>query len=72
MNTGDPDRIFALSTVDGVTLQPGPTEPDGTVTLGAGALVRLVAGRLGHHRAGVRLDLASLTVDDLCRAFPGY
>jgi uncharacterized protein (TIGR03083 family) len=73
VNTVDPPRAFALSTVDGVTLQPGsPASPDGTVTLGAEALVRLVAGRLGTHRAGVRLDSGSLTIEDLCRVFPGY
>jgi len=73
VKTVDPARAFALSTVDGVTLQPGtPTNPDGTLTLGAEALVRLVAGRVGTHRAGVRLESGSLTVDDLGRLFPGY
>lgn len=73
VNTVDPPRTFALSTVDGVTLQPvTPASPDGTVTLGAEALVRLVAGRLGTHRAGVHLDAGSLTIEDLCRVFPGY
>jgi uncharacterized protein (TIGR03083 family) len=73
VNTVDPTRAFALSTVDGVTLQPGtPPSGDGTLTLGAEALVRLVAGRLQTHRTGVRLDSDSLTIDDLGRLFPGY
>jgi uncharacterized protein (TIGR03083 family) len=73
VNTVDPARAFALSTVDGVTLQPGtPAGGDGTLTLGAEALVRLVAGRLRTHRTGVRLDSDSLTIDDLGRLFPGY
>jgi hypothetical protein len=74
VTTTDPARVFALSTVDGVTLQPGaPATPDGTLTLPAEALIRLVAGRLGPpHRAGIRLESASVTIDDLCGVFPGY
>jgi uncharacterized protein (TIGR03083 family) len=73
VNTVEPVRAFALSTVDGATLQPGtPGTPDATLTLAAEALVRLVAGRLWTHREGVRLDSGALTIDDLCRAFPGY
>lgn len=73
IETIDPVRAFALSTADGTTLQPGtPANPDATVTLGAEAFIRLVAGRLTTHRAGVGIASSSLTVDDLCRLFPGY
>lgn len=73
ISTVDPVRTFALSTAEGTTLQPGtPAHPDGALTLGAEALIRLVAGRLATHRAGVGLTASSLTVDDLCRLFPGY
>jgi uncharacterized protein (TIGR03083 family) len=73
VTTVDPTRTFALSTVDAVTLQPGtPASHDGTLTLGAEALIRLVAGRLLAPRAGARLDSDVLTIDDLCRLFPGY
>jgi uncharacterized protein (TIGR03083 family) len=74
VTTSDPARTFAFSTVDGVTLQPGtPATPDGTLTLPAEALLRLVAGRLEPaYRGGVRLDSSSVTVDELCGVFPGY
>lgn len=74
VTTTDPARTFALSTVGGVTLQPGvPATPGGTLTLPAEALIRLVAGRLGSpDPAGVRLDSASVTIDDLLGVFPGY
>jgi uncharacterized protein (TIGR03083 family) len=74
VTTVEPPRSFALSTVDGVTLQPGtPTGPDGTLTLPAESWLRLVAGRLRTGPAGaVRLESASVELDDLRRLFPGY
>lgn len=70
----DPDRLLTLRVGEQVSLQPDPASTsDGTLTLPAEALLRLLTGRLGEEYtpAGVEvtgpLDLAALRA-----TFPGF
>ena len=69
----DLDRSLGLHLGDTVELTDPPAEPDGTLTLPAEALLRLVYGRLkpGDDTGGVSVT-GTLSLDDLRRVFPGF
>ncbi|HWD06152.1 MAG TPA: maleylpyruvate isomerase family mycothiol-dependent enzyme [Amycolatopsis sp.] len=57
---------------DAVTVADVPSAPDATFHGSAGAVIRLVNGRLkAPYEAGVTVD-GSVTLDDLRRVFPGF
>lgn len=71
--TSAPDRQFELRLGERAELRPatGATTA-GVLTLPAGALLRLTAGRLPADREHGATVTGALTLDDLRRAFPGY
>lgn len=73
VHLSDLDRSFGLHLGGAVEKTDTPAEPDGTLTLPAEALIRLVYGRLKepYDTDGVQVT-GSLSLDDLRRVFPGF
>ena len=75
VKTTDPDRSFGID-VSGekLTLVDTPDSPDAVLTAPAEWWLRLVAGRHApeHTPDTVKLTDATITLDDLRRAFPGF
>jgi uncharacterized protein (TIGR03083 family) len=74
VETTDPERAYALTIADTVSLTNGvPPDPDATLHLPAESWLRLTYGRLRpeHTPASVTLSGDCPTLDDLRRVFPG-
>lgn len=73
VETTDPHRSFALVVDEAVSLGPyADQEVDGTLTIPAEALLRLLYGRLdAAHTRPVDLDAPGITLDDVQAVFPG-
>lgn len=74
VTTTDPALYYAVHLGEKITIAEGtPEQPDGTLTLPAEALVRLIVGRLKpqHTPAGVTAT-GSADLDLLRQAFPGF
>jgi uncharacterized protein (TIGR03083 family) len=69
----DPDRTLGLHLGEQVALNDAPATPDGTLTLPAEALLRLIYGRLKapYSVDGVEVT-GPLSLDELRRVFPGF
>lgn len=72
VTTTGPGREFALRGGESSTLTAGaPEQADGTLTLPAEQLIRLVYGRLDGADGAV-LDAAGVSFDDVKAVFPGF
>jgi uncharacterized protein (TIGR03083 family) len=74
VRTTDPDRLLGLDLGETVSLVAAPADPAPVFDIPAEAFLRLTAGRLApeHTPAGISVDTARLTLDDLRKAFPGF
>jgi len=74
VETTAPERHFALTINDSVTLRPSAERAsDGSLELPAEALLRLVYGRLDEaHTPPVARTFGAVTLDRLRRVFPGF
>ena len=71
IHTTHPTRDFTLTVGDAATLSQGaPAEADGSLTVTAEQLVRLVYGRLNED-AGDVPDAVGVPMDDVLAVFPG-
>ncbi len=70
LHTTEPDCELILTVTDGVDL----ADLDATMWLPAEAWLRLLTGRLdaGPQPATVVIESDGVTLDDLCRVFPGF
>lgn len=73
VETHEPARSWSLQIGEDVVLAETPTAPQGRLTLGGEALVRLVYGRLDadHTPAGTALE-GPVSLDELRMLFPGF